>query len=173
MIDLLSRDPITVHVGLRTVIVPYAPAARWSGAVTGPQGIGGTLMRLTDDAMVAAIRQGLMHGDLTADDLFTASHDLIKAATGRSWWASARLLGLGNDPRCLGHMVLAGVDPWSLTVGQWCAAVYTLYTRDRKPDDVFKFDVLVNAAPAGEVDEWGDDDYETMVQAARSLPGMG
>ena len=70
-------------------------------------------------------------------------------------------------------MVLAGVDPWSLTVGQWCAAIYTLYTRDRKPDDVFKFDVLVNAAPAGEVDEWGDDDYETMVQAARSLPGMG
>lgn len=172
MIDLLSHDAITVQVRGATVVVPYAPAARWSAAVTGAQGPGGALMRLADPDTRDILTQGLLYGDLTANDVFTASHDAIRLATGRSWWASARLLGLGSDARTLGAMVLAGVDPWTLTAGQWCAAVYTLHTQNQKPEDVFKFDALLNDAPAGEIDEWGDDDFEAAVQAARSLPGM-
>jgi hypothetical protein len=172
VIDLLSHDAITVQVRGIGAVVPYASAARWSAAVTGPQGIGGTLMRLATPDTRDTLTQGLLYGDLTADDVFTASHDAIRLATGRSWWASARLLGLGSDSRTLGAMVLAGVDPWALTAGQWCAAIYTLHTQNQKAEDVFKFDALLNDPPAGEVDEWGDDDYEAAVQAARSLPGM-
>lgn len=172
MIDLLSHDAITVHVRGAAVIVPYTPAARWSAAVTGAQGPGGALMRLASPEARDTLTDGLLYGNTTAQDLFTASYEAIRQATGRSWWEAARLLGLGSDARTLGPMVLAGVDPWSLTAGQWCAAIYTLYTQNQKPDDVFKFDVAIGAAPAGVEDEWGDDDYEAAVKVARSLPGM-
>lgn len=129
-------------------------------------------MRLASPDARATLTEGLLYGDTTATALFTASYEAIRQATGRTWWEAARLLGLGSDARTLGPMVLAGVDPWTLTAGQWCAAIYTLYTRGQKDEDVFKFDVAIGAPPDGVEDEWGDDDYEAAVQAARSLPGM-
>jgi hypothetical protein len=113
-------------------------------------------------------------GNLTQDDVFQTSYKLLEECTGRRWWQAARILLTGEAPDFLGRATLAGMDPWNLTVGQWCSGLYALLTQNLDEPGRFKVDAQLSMPPAGvDDDDWADDDFDQMVASARNMPGMG
>jgi hypothetical protein len=167
----IRRTPTTVEVAGHPVTVPYRTAGDWLVALADSRP-SLALMRVADEPSRAWLIKQLARGVLDADAA-AASYEALAQAGGRPWWETQRLLVLGAEPSVLGHLVLAGVDPWERSVGEWCAAVYTLMTRNAKPEDAFKIDSQLAAPPPGFEDEWDDDaDFEAMATAARNMPGM-
>ncbi|MYZ38436.1 MULTISPECIES: hypothetical protein [unclassified Streptomyces] len=168
----ISRSAVTVQVAGHPVTVPYRAAGHWLTAVADSRP-SLALMRLADEDGRAWLIGRLAAGDLALETAVQGSYDALSQAGGRAWWESYRLLSLGAQPAVLGHLLLAGVDPWARSLGEWCAAVHTLMTRNSKEEDVFKFDSQLAAPPAGFEDEWDDsEDFDAMVAAARNMPGM-
>ncbi|MFF1957957.1 hypothetical protein ACFVWX_13325 [Streptomyces sp. NPDC058220] len=168
----ISRSPATIDVAGHPVTVPYRPAGEWIAAI-GDSRPSLALMRVANEASRTWLIGQLAAGALPLETAVQGSYDALTAAGGRSWWETYRLMTLSGELSTLGHLVLAGVDPSARSLGEWCAAVYTLLTRNAKPEDVFKFDAQLAAPPPGFEDEWDDDqDFEAMAAAARNMPGM-
>ncbi|MFJ9029818.1 hypothetical protein ACIRQP_15045 [Streptomyces sp. NPDC102274] len=168
----ISRSPATVTVAGHLVTIPHRPAGAWLAALADARP-SLALMRVADGPSRAWLIGQLAAGDLPWDIAAQGSYDALTAAGGRPWWETHRLLSLSVEPSTLGHLVLAGLDPWARSTGEWTAAVYTLLTRHAKPEEVFKFDSQLGAPPPGFEDHWDDDtDFEAMAAAARNMPGM-
>ncbi|WP_326811625.1 hypothetical protein [Streptomyces scopuliridis] len=168
----ISRTPVAITVAGHPVTIPYRPAADWLTALADSRP-SLTLMRLADEPSRTWLIDQLAAGTLPLETAVQGSYDTLAAVGGRAWWETYRLGVLSTDTITLGHLVLAGVDPAARTLGEWCAAVYTLLTRNAKEQDVFKFDAQLAAPPPGFEDEWDDDqDFAAMAEAARNLPGM-
>lgn len=172
MADLLSRNGWTVPLTDQSVRVPYRPAEAWISALQ-ESGPGTVLLSLAGTTSAESLLDGMADGELDHQEVAAASHRLIEYATGRKWWEAVRLLAASVRPDVLGRTVLAGMDPWSLTPGQWCAGVYAIFTDGLDKDGLFKFDAMLGDPPEGvEDDDWATDDFDSMVAAARSMPGQ-
>ncbi len=172
MADLISRSGWSVPFSGTSVRVPFCPAERWISALqeSGPATLLAVLAR---PATGESILDTLAAGEAGEDDLSTASYKLIEYATGYKWWEAFRLMTVSVRPDVLGRTVLAGMDPWFLTPGQWCSGVYALFTKDMGKDDLFKFDAMLGDPPEGvDDDEWATEDFDAMVAAARAMPGQ-
>lgn len=169
-----SDDPITVDLGGERVMVPHRNAAEWINAIHGPQSVPGLVVVLARETSSELILDALGNGDLENEQLAAASYELlVQAVPFYRWWVTARLLMVSSKPDVLGRTVLAGMDPWTLTVAQWVAAVYVLLTKNADEKGKFKFDAQLEATPAGvEDDDWGDESFDAMVAQARQMPGM-
>ncbi|MGS2588104.1 hypothetical protein [Streptomyces hebeiensis] len=169
---MISRSPVTVQVAEHLVTVPYRTAGAWLTALADSRP-SLALMRVADETGRAWLLGQLATGHLALDEAAQGSYAALTAVGGRPWWETYRLLTLGAEPSVLGHLLLAGVDPWARSAGEWCAAVYTLITRNAKEEDVFKVDSQLAVPPAGFEDSWDEgDDFDAMVEAARNMPGM-
>lgn len=170
-----SQDHIVVPLAGELVSVPHRNAAEWVNALHARLGPGGMLLGLVRENTREAIREDLVVGDLEADQLIEASHKLIETATDWKWWEAVRLLAVSADTQVLGRTVVKGMDPWELTVAQWCAGVYMLCTEHADEKGRMKFDAQLSTPPAGveDDDSWGDMSFEAMVNQARNTPGMG
>lgn len=169
-----DRGPHTISAGPVPLVVDYRPAVVWIPAL-----VGSRLEPVFQDALTVRSREelavALTLGTVTTADLAQASKDLIRDASGwNEWWAAVRLAVVSCDRTVAGHLALAGVDPGSVSLAQWLAAVYTLHTRNSKPEDEFKFTAALVTPPPGHESEWDDDgeDFHMMMNAAASLPGM-
>ncbi|MFE4535696.1 hypothetical protein ACFRKB_11515 [Streptomyces scopuliridis] len=168
----ISRNPATITVAGHPVTIPYQPAAAWLTALADSRP-SLALLRVADEPSRTWLINQLAAGTLPLETAVQGSYDALTAIGGRAWWETYRLGVLSTDTATLGHLVLAGVDPAVRTLGEWCAAVYTLLTRNAKEQDVFKFDSQLAAPPPGFEDEWDDDqDFAAMAEAARNMPGM-
>lgn len=172
MAAALTRNPVTVQVDGRDIAVPYRTAGEWLAALSDSQP-SLCLVRLTDETNRAWLLSRLAEGTLDLEAAARGSYDALEQVGGRRWWETYRLALLGVEDPLLGHLVLAGVDPYARGLGEWCAAVYTLATRNAKPEDQFKLDAQLAAPPPGYEDEWEtEEDFAAMVAAARNMPGM-
>jgi hypothetical protein len=156
------------------VTVPPAWAAEWIECVLSDLGTSALLVGLTDDSTGETITELLMDGTLPVASVQQGSYDLLAAAAPYKWWKTARLLALSARDDIAGHLTLAGLDPWRLTVAQWTAAVYALCTKGADAKAQFKFDAPLDAPPPGVVDDaWmSEDDFAAMVTQARNMPGQ-
>lgn len=172
MPDVLSRAGWTVPVMGQSIRVPFRPAEAWVSAL-GRGGVETLLLDLAQPASSEVLIDGMATGDLDHAGVAGASQKLIEYATGRRWWEAVRLLQASVRPDVLGRTVLAGMDPWSLTPGQWCAGVYAIFTDGLDKDGLFKFDAMLGDPPEGvDEDDWADEDFDAMVAAARAMPGQ-
>lgn len=169
-----AQDPIIVPLAGERVTVPHRNAAEWVDAAHTRLGPGGMLLALVREGTRENLRDALVAGDLEADQLSEASHELIQTATDWKWWEATRLLLVSADTQVLGRTVARGMDPWVLTVAQWCAGVYFLCTEHADDKGRMKFDAQLSTPPAGveDDDEWGNVSFESMVSQARNMPGM-
>lgn len=166
----LSRDPLTVEVSGVRVEIPFRPAGAWAVAMDHPGWL----------ALLLADRDGQeIMADLLVDypdarvDVRRESLRILSESTGRKWWEAARLIVTSASPEVLGRMVLAGVDPWSRSIGEWCAAAYTVCTKGHDDKGRLKFDFRLSIPPRGYEDEWDDegDDPEVTMKAVRAISG--
>lgn len=169
-----TRAPLTVTVGGRWDLhVPASWAAEWIECVLSNVGTSALLVGLAEEPDGERVMGDLIGGRLTVEQVQQASYDLLAAAAPYKWWKTARLLALSSREDIAGHLTLAGLDPWRLTVAQWVTAVYALCTKGADAKARFKFDAPLDDPPPGIVDEWmAEDDFAAMVAAARNAPGQ-
>ncbi|MEW2127111.1 hypothetical protein AB0891_25665 [Streptomyces sp. NPDC007259] len=170
-----ARDPWRVTVARERVTLPYTPAASWISAICGSTTTAGALLPLLSDADRGRVIALLARGALSADEAAAGFYAALGAAVpDLAWWETYRLLSLSATPSPAGRMLLAGLDPWQLPPAAWCHALYALLTKDASERDRFRFDAqLKTPPPEAEDDGFGDMDFDQMVAAARSTPGMG
>ena len=169
-----TRAPLTVSVGGQLeLVIPPAWAAEWIECVLSGVGTSALLVGLAEDGAGERLMERMIDGGVTVEAVQQASYDLLTAAAPYKWWKTARLLALSSRADIAGHLTLAGLDPWRLTVAQWVTAVYASLTKGADAKARFKFDAPLDDPPPGVVGEWmAEDDFAAMVAAARNAPGQ-
>lgn len=169
-----SREPYALRAGSVTLAIAYRPAGAWVPPLASGQVLE-VLTGFCEPKGLGLLTQELACQRVSLDDVKNAALKLVCEASGwRRWWEAVRLCTLSESRDGIGHLALAGLNPWNMSLAQWCCATYVVYTQHLKPEDQFKFDAQLATPPPGIVDTWDDgSDFDMMVQASRSLPGMG
>ena len=165
----LARGPLPVQIGGRTFLLTWRPAAEWTTVQSEMD-----VIRFLKDEDRATIGRLIINGTVQADNVANAVHAVLETVTGRRWWEGQRLLSMSVQPEALGHLTLAGVDPWQRSAYEWCAATYALYTRHADEKDRLKFDFQLSIPPQGYEDDWatdGGDDPEAVEKALAGWMG--
>lgn len=165
---LLSRGPLTVTVAGVRADIPYRPAAIWAGRLDKIHVLASVL---ADESGQESLADAVLTRAGAGTQLREESLRILSQATGRKWWEAGRLLATSLSPEVLGRLVLAGVDPWNRSVGEWCAAVYALCVKGQDEKGRLRFDFSLSIPPIGYEDEWDDGDDPAVVadQLARML----
>lgn len=168
----LLRRPLTVTVADTPFVLPWRPAAVWAEGVERLSLLAWTLAEPEDRERLADL---VAEHPAAAADLKGESLRLLGEAAGRRWWEAQALLYTSAGPDLLGRLVLAGVDPWTRSVGEWCAATYALCVKGQDEKGRLRFDFQLSIPPAGYEDEWDDggDDAADTEAAVMAMMGMG
>lgn len=168
---VLSHRPLTARVAGVQIVLPYRPAAVWADGVSH---IGSLIAELADPQVRDILADLAMDYPQAVEDLKTESFRLLQETTGRKWWEAARLIATSMSPQVLGRLVLAGVDPWNRTVGEWVSATYALCIKGADEKSRVRFEFSLARPPSGFEDEWddgGDDPASTMAAVNAMLGG--
>lgn len=152
--DLLSRAPVGVTVAGAHIALAWAPAAVWMRGLDSRRTI---VTELATPEQREVLADLILEHEGAVADLRDESRRILAEATGRRWWEAAKLVNTARSGEALGRMVLAGVDPWSRSIGEWCAAVYALAAKGRDEKARLKLDFELALPPPGEEDAWDDD----------------
>lgn len=165
----LLRDPVTVTVAGTEVLLPYRPAAAWAGALQSLHTLAAQLADEKDRDLLADL---VMDHPRAVDDLREESLRVLGEQGGRAWWEVGRLLATSASTEILGRLVLAGVDPWQRSVGEWCAAVYAVCLKDQDQKGRTRFEFSLSLPPPGYEDQWDDgNDVAALTRAYASALG--
>lgn len=168
----ISRGSLDVEAFGRRYRVPYHSAAEWMTALSEPEFITSVfpgLLREQDSERVADM---LMDGRAEVRGLKAPAFDLISRASGFRWWEAVTLVGMADgSPNVMGELTLSGVDPESIPFGRWCAAVYTLATRNLDEKERTKWLARFNAPPPGEEESDEGMAFTDMVRGLQGIPG--
>lgn len=164
----LSRRPLTVTVADVRAEIPYRPAAVWVGELAQLHVLAAVL---ADAPAREALADAILAYPGAVARLREESLRILAEASGWKWWEAARLLATSADGEVLGRLVLAGADPWSRSVGEWCAATYALCVKGQDEKGRLRFDFSLSIPPAGYEDEWDDEEDPAAVagQLAKML----
>ena len=165
-----SRAPLQVVIGGRQIFLPWRPAAEWALNLERLSILAARFAEPADRDWIA----GRMVDDPEVGVQVRAeSFRLLAEETGRKWWESGRLLATSGAPDVLGRLTLAGIDPWRVSLGQWCAATYVVCTEHADQKGRLKFDFSLAVPPPGFEDEWDDgaDDEAEIAAAVAGLMG--
>jgi hypothetical protein len=148
----LSRGPVPIQIGGRAFSLAWRPAAEWTGVQTGFD----VIAFLSEDDR-STIGRMILDGSVDTDNVVHAAHQVLETVTGRRWWEGCRLFTVSVQPDVLGHLTLAGVDPWQRSAYEWCAATYALLTRNADEKDRLRIDFQLSIPPRGYEDDWATD----------------
>lgn len=169
---LISREGVRVRVGGRDFHLPYRPAAEWMSAARRSSGLVSQLARPEDrDVMIELV----MDVPGAVEDLHREGRRILTEATGRKWYQTEKLINTSVNPEVLGRLLLAGLDPWQRSIGEWCAAVYALAVKGLDDKKRTRLDFSLALPPPGFEDEWDDDggaDPEATMSAVQELMGQ-
>lgn len=174
MTSLINRNGWNAQIqGYGYVSISFRPAGAWIEALS-DSNAGYIVVPMARGTTRDILLDAMADSEITDDQVAAASYKLISDVTGYKWWEAVRLMLVSVRPDVLGRTVIRGMDPWSLTVGQWCAGVYALLTENMGKDDLFKFESMLGDPPEGadDDDEWDTEEFNSMVAAARAMPGQ-
>jgi hypothetical protein len=165
---MVSRSPVLVKVAGIALVVRYQPVGAWLAHLSDPFTVAYTMADDGKDDLFPVLARGRAR-----EDLSKASTALLRTVSGRDmWWETVRLASLGATD-LLGELTLRGVDPWNVSIGQWCSAVYTACTRHADMTGRMRFDAQLSFPPAGYEDEWDDGvDPDATEAAMAGIPGL-
>ena len=165
---VLARAPFHVVIAGERIQVPYRPAGAWAVAMEHP---GWLAALLPDESGRERIAELVIADARASADVRAESLRILAENSGRRWWEAGRLLATSASPEVLGRLVLAGADPWSRSLGEWCAAVYALCVKGQDEKGRVKFDFQLSMPPRGYEDEW-DDDGDDPVATMAAVQGL-
>lgn len=151
---------VTVRLATGPVEIPPLTAAHWLEAAW-HGGRSRYILDLAAPETCDELSELLLDGALDLADLDRAGRDALEAASGWRWWIAENLmLAFGATPALNGEMVLRGVRPQVVGIGEWLSAAYALLVRGREAKDVNAFDQKLVQPPLGI--EGGDEILEEM-----------
>lgn len=160
----LSREPVSLTVAGHPLVFPWRPAIDWIEVIRHDPGR--LVAELAEDSGELVIAMAL--GDVAWNEVEAASRELLSAETGDKWWTVLKLVYSSASGGVLGELTLSGVDPARVSLGQWCAAVYRVLTRNAEDKDRMRIDFELELPPPGYESSWDDgNDYNAMVEMAR------
>lgn len=148
----INPIPSLRQVGVRARLagaplrVAPLPASAWLEAIfTG--GIGGVL-GLCDDS--DAIEDAIADGHLRGGALGKVLNEMLAAAAGRPWRVALMLIILAQERWATtgGELMRLGFKVDEMPLGAFLDAIYTVATRNMKPEEVAKFDAVLMGADA-------------------------
>jgi len=164
----LSRARVRVSVCGLAYTIPWQPAGAWIDQV---DNLSTLASRFAAPEIRDRLADRLWHYPETAAELRAESLRLVSEATGRRWWEAVRLMKTSVQHEMLGRLVLAGVDPWERSIGEWCAATYATCVKGADQKERLKFDFRMSVPPVGHEDAW-DDDGDDPAAIEASLAGL-
>jgi hypothetical protein len=164
-----SRKPLTVTVAGVRAEIPYRPAAVWVEELGRLSVLAAVL---AEDSAREALADALLAHPGASARLHEESLRILAEATGMKWWEAGRLMATSAGGEVLGRLVLAGVDPWNRSVGEWCAAVYALCVKGQDEKGRLRFEFSLSLPPPGYEDEW-DDGQDPEVVAGQLAQMLG
>jgi hypothetical protein len=169
---VLSHGPVRARVGACEVTIPYQPAAVWVQAV---RDLPGLVSRLASTEAREVLLDQIMDHPTAVADMEREAHRILSEVSGWKWWEAVKLINTSTGREVLGRLVLAGVDPWQCTLGEWCAATYALCVKGADAQARLKTDFSLSLPPPGVEDGWDDDgdDAEATMSAVQALMGQG
>lgn len=167
---LLAREPVHVTIGGERITLPYRPAGAWAVAMEHPGWLAATLADAGGRERIADL---LLDSPRAREDVREESLRILAEVSGRKWWEAGRLIATSVTPEVLGRLVLAGADPWTRSLGEWCSAVYALCVKGQDEKGRIKFDFQLTMPPRGYEDEWDDDGDDPMATMAAVQGLMG
>lgn len=161
------RGPLTITIAGTRISIPYRPAAVWISSL---EHVSQMAASLADEDGWDRIIDLSLGSSGASTELKQESLRILSEATGRPWWEAGRLINTSTGSEILGRMVLAGVDPWQRSIGEWCAAVYALCIKGQDDKARLRFDFMLSIPPVGYEDAWDDggDDPEATAAAVQS-----
>lgn len=160
----LSRGPVPVQIGGQAFLLSWRPAAEWTTVQAEMD-----VIRFLSDEDRSTIGRLILDGAVHTDNVVQAVHAVLESVTGRRWWEGHRLLTMSVQPEALGHLTLAGVDPWTRSAYEWCAATYALYTQHADEKDRLRFDFQLSIPPQGYEDDWDTDGGDDPAAVEKAL----
>ena len=148
------RDAVWVTVSGHDFLIPWRPAGEWMAHA---DRLSVLAARLLDPEQREVLADLLLADPAARDELRRESYRILSAATGRRWWEASKLMASAASPETLGRLTLAGVDPWSRSIGEWVAAVYALYVKGADAKQRLRTDFEISIPPQGYEDAWDDD----------------
>jgi hypothetical protein len=170
----VAGDHFTVDVGRFAFRIPPSTASEWLVAVSDEDSVTAIIPGMLDDVATERLYNQVESERINLDDVRRGALDAIAAASGFRWWEAVRLAGMAeaNNGEFFGRLIVKGVDPRHQSFGAWCSAAYSLALQGFGEDkERLKFTARFEAPPPGEEYEAGDS-FESMVKAARAMPGM-
>lgn len=167
----ILRDPVTVTVAGTALTIPWRPAAVWCAGASRPSVLASLL---ADQEQRNDLADLILEQRGASKELARESLRILSEACGRRWWEANRLINTSVAPEILGRLVLAGVDPWARSVGEWTAAVYAMCVKGLDDKARMRLDFKLSLPPAGYEDEWDDedgDDPEAVANAVQAMMG--
>lgn len=165
----LLRAPVRVRVGGRELVLPYRPAAAWAAGLDRLHLLVAELAEPDDRDLLADL---VMGNPRTVEELKAESLRILAEQGGHRWWEVGRLMATSTAPEILGRLVLAGVDPWQRSLGEWCAAVYAVCLKGQDEKGRMKFEFSLSIPPPGYEAQWDDgNDVAAWTQATAQISG--
>lgn len=168
---LISRSLVRVTIGGRDFLLPYRCAAEWIQATQRSTAL---VARLATPEQREELLDLVMDHPDGARDMTLEGKRILGEATGRPGYQAQKLIAASLGTETLGRLVLAGVDPWQRTIGEWCAALYALYVKGADTKERNKLDFSLALPPPGAEDEWDDganSDPEATASAVQAMMG--
>lgn len=163
---------VEVTVGDLTFEIPALPAADWILAMADRDALS-VVPGLLNPEDEAQLDDALAFGEVSLEDVRTASRDAVEAASGRPWWEAYRLVLMAteNADQVLGTMLARGMNLDSMSLGAFCVAAYALATAHMDKKDKLKFDTSVKTPPIEEVADDEEALSSAFMQAMNERPG--
>lgn len=162
----LARGPVPVVIGGQAFELAWRPAAEWTTVRADMD-----VIKFLPEEDRSTIGRMLIDGTVTSDNVVRAVHEVLETVTGRRWWEGQQLLLMSTQPECLGHLTLAGVDPWQRSAYEWCAATYALCTRHADEQERMRFDFQLSIPPPGYEDAWSAGEGDNPEAVEKALAG--
>jgi hypothetical protein len=132
--------------------VPWRTAREWIVALSSSGH--GAILRLAENPDAVVV--DLAAGRITIVPVRDATRELLGRLTGRRWFIAEKLAYTGASGEMLGEMVLSGVDPDRVGIGEWCAAVFRVLVRNADAKQRASLDFELSIPPDGEEESWDD-----------------
>lgn len=172
----LTASTIVVEAVGRSWSIAPASATEWTRAVHSNKSPWSVFpgMLVPEDREVAL--DMMLTGEMDDFEAKLAGYSAIRQAAGRPWWEAIRLIAMCDDSlgQVLGKLTALGVNPDLIPFARWCAAIYHVATDGADQKELLKFNMKFQSMPnvPEAYEESGEDDFSSMVNLARSMPGM-
>lgn len=95
-----------------------------------------------------ALDDAIFGENVSYDDCVRAAQDAVSTASGMPWWSCSRLVASAAQLLDLsGALVVAGVDPTTVSLGAYAQAAYHLLVRDADQKQRDRFDRELDSRP--------------------------